>query len=407
MKKFYSFFLVAVCLFATSFAYAATRTVYFQDNKNWANQGTGIQIYMWNSVSGNNTGWDNESNIVTELVSGSTYKYEITNDDWDKVIFHTVNGYGKFQTANLDIRNNGIYSQEGDKGNLVQIYFDDFNSKWGNISLQNWDNNGVNAVSLPTNGDIYSWLVLENSWFLFHYNNYQYKTADVNGTDKIYYYTEYGADSSFPLNLYAMGTVYPRGTYEFLKDGSVLGGGAVAELGSNDGSLKCTYVGEGKYTLDNMELYPVAGENYARFSFHTALNEDQTQCGDIYGSVEDETLELGIAESLNQVKNLTNENANEFKVKTELTWYRQEGEGQTGFGVYRYYNYLIDINLFNNTITFKVKREGGITGVESISVEDSVAPVEYFNLQGVRVENPENGLYIVRQGNKVSKQLIR
>lgn len=47
-------------------------------------------------------------------------------------------------------------------------------------------------------------------------------------------------------------------------------------------------------------------------------------------------------------------------------------------------------------------------GVESVVVEDSAnAPKEYFNLQGVRVANPENGLYIVRQGNKVTKTFIR
>lgn len=34
---------------------------------------------------------------------------------------------------------------------------------------------------------------------------------------------------------------------------------------------------------------------------------------------------------------------------------------------------------------------------------DANAPVEYFNLQGVRVQNPENGLFIRRQGNSVSK----
>ena len=62
----------------------------------------------------------------------------------------------------------------------------------------------------------------------------------------------------------------------------------------------------------------------------------------------------------------------------------------------------MNVDLVNMTLNFD-----GKTGVESISVEDSVAPLEYFNLQGVRVENPENGLYIVRQGNKVSKQLIR
>lgn len=48
----------------------------------------------------------------------------------------------------------------------------------------------------------------------------------------------------------------------------------------------------------------------------------------------------------------------------------------------------------------------GPAGVESI-VADENAPVEYFNLQGVKVENPENGLYIRRQGSKVEKVVIR
>lgn len=32
---------------------------------------------------------------------------------------------------------------------------------------------------------------------------------------------------------------------------------------------------------------------------------------------------------------------------------------------------------------------------------------EYYNLQGVKVSNPENGIYIVRRGSKVSKEVIR
>lgn len=48
----------------------------------------------------------------------------------------------------------------------------------------------------------------------------------------------------------------------------------------------------------------------------------------------------------------------------------------------------------------------GPAGVESV-IADENAPVEYFNLQGVRVENPENGLYIRRQGSKVEKVMIR
>ena len=46
------------------------------------------------------------------------------------------------------------------------------------------------------------------------------------------------------------------------------------------------------------------------------------------------------------------------------------------------------------------------TGIEDITVDEN-APVEYYNLQGVRVENPENGLYIRRQGNKATKVLVK
>ncbi len=42
-------------------------------------------------------------------------------------------------------------------------------------------------------------------------------------------------------------------------------------------------------------------------------------------------------------------------------------------------------------------------GVNNIVVEDQDAPVEYFNLQGIRVNNPENGMFIRRQGNTVTK----
>lgn len=48
----------------------------------------------------------------------------------------------------------------------------------------------------------------------------------------------------------------------------------------------------------------------------------------------------------------------------------------------------------------------GETGIEDIVVDEN-APVEYFNLQGIRVSNPENGLYIKRQGNKVEKVYVK
>ena len=47
-----------------------------------------------------------------------------------------------------------------------------------------------------------------------------------------------------------------------------------------------------------------------------------------------------------------------------------------------------------------------MSGVENISTEDANQPAEYFNLQGVRVDNPENGLYICRRGNTTTKVLV-
>lgn len=53
---------------------------------------------------------------------------------------------------------------------------------------------------------------------------------------------------------------------------------------------------------------------------------------------------------------------------------------------------------------FKVDAEAGIQDVE---LNDADAPVEFFNLQGVRVAEPSNGLYIKRQGKTVTKVLVK
>lgn len=65
------------------------------------------------------------------------------------------------------------------------------------------------------------------------------------------------------------------------------------------------------------------------------------------------------------------------------------------------------LGVVEKQITYEVGTEkngtNGIAGVEA----DENAPVEYYSLQGVRVNNPENGIYIRIQGNKVAKVVIR
>lgn len=50
--------------------------------------------------------------------------------------------------------------------------------------------------------------------------------------------------------------------------------------------------------------------------------------------------------------------------------------------------------------------KGSTSAITDIAADEN-APVEYFNLQGMRVENPANGLFIKRQGSKVSKVIIK
>lgn len=47
------------------------------------------------------------------------------------------------------------------------------------------------------------------------------------------------------------------------------------------------------------------------------------------------------------------------------------------------------------------------TGVEGVMDSDDNAPVEFFNINGVKVSNPSNGIFIRRQGGKTSKIVVR
>lgn len=68
---------------------------------------------------------------------------------------------------------------------------------------------------------------------------------------------------------------------------------------------------------------------------------------------------------------------------------------------------------YNNSTNYVSTVEGKVVlpdnaGVDGITIDkDNNAPVEYFNLQGIRVDQPANGLYIRRQGSATSKVVIR
>lgn len=79
------------------------------------------------------------------------------------------------------------------------------------------------------------------------------------------------------------------------------------------------------------------------------------------------------------------------------------------------YNAFFSIGLNTTPLAWNADMEGYIVltsnymdGVESVIGEDTDAPAVYYNLQGVRVANPEKGqLLIVKKGNTTTKQIIR
>lgn len=64
--------------------------------------------------------------------------------------------------------------------------------------------------------------------------------------------------------------------------------------------------------------------------------------------------------------------------------------------------YNIDIDLHKGSISIK---KAGMDGIEDIAEDNTEAPV-YYNLQGISVANPSNGIFIKKVGNKVSKVIL-
>ena len=65
--------------------------------------------------------------------------------------------------------------------------------------------------------------------------------------------------------------------------------------------------------------------------------------------------------------------------------------------------YIVSIDLINNTITITEDPSSAVEGIEAVEAVEAV----YYNLQGVKVANPENGIFIKVQGNKASKVLVK
>lgn len=62
--------------------------------------------------------------------------------------------------------------------------------------------------------------------------------------------------------------------------------------------------------------------------------------------------------------------------------------------------------LSNGKTTEKTIIMGDITtSIQSVEIDNNL-PVEYYNMQGLKVENPSNGIFIKKQGANISKVIL-
>lgn len=143
----------------------------------------------------------------------------------------------------------------------------------------------------------------------------------------------------------------------------------------------------GVYTWNSVEMPAAAKDTYSYFTFVTAQGADwdaDVNSSDRYGAASKDALV-----NLDQTTNI-----NVFKVgvnaSSAYSWKIAPGT----------YKVIADLKNMKLTVT----KASGVDGIES---DDSDAAPVYYNLQGVRVDTPSAGMYIVVRGNKVTKEVVR
>ena len=154
------------------------------------------------------------------------------------------------------------------------------------------------------------------------------------------------------------------------------------DWGINNDSYPLHSVAEGVYEA----VFNIAAGEGIYFRFYTALGN------------------WGGDGALPSIGPLPNDNTN---VPVEFTDGVFEGTCEPGKGSWNLTSwdggeitFLVDMN--NWKVVFTV----GNAGIEELA-SDNNAPAVYYNLNGVKVNNPEKGIYLVKKGNKTSKVIVR
>ena len=156
-------------------------------------------------------------------------------------------------------------------------------------------------------------------------------------------------------------------------------------------------VGEGKYQLDKMTY---EGEGMINWGAATCTNFTAFKVADKYYAVVNQP-DGGVRTHSWEV----------FDLQTAASlarWTMPTGESvnyMVGFASSVNEDGTVNIYQFNPGIRLaKYTLAADFSGINNVIADaDENAPVEYYNLQGVKVEKPENGIFIKKQGAKATK----
>lgn len=140
------------------------------------------------------------------------------------------------------------------------------------------------------------------------------------------------------------------------------------------------------YTWNSVDMKAAEKDVYTYFSFVTSQGAewDDVNGSDRYGAAsKDASISKDTPVSLKLFQAGVN-------ASSAYSWKAEPG------------TYKVTADLKNMKVTIS-----DTAGVDSIELGDEEAAPVYYNLQGVRVDSPSAGLYIVVRGSKVTKEIVR
>lgn len=309
--------------------------------------------------------------LVVKVGSSMDSPAGYTNSD----IKATGNGYCVWSTAE-----GGDTPDIPITGDDFMVYFDNSTENWATPTIHYWggaESTWPGVAMTKVDGNVWGYKVpAGTTGCLFNAGDGDAtKTGDMAAAANHIY------DRSGDKGVYdgpdIPGDDYPATLY--------LVGNVNSTEWSTSEAIAASTAENGVYTWYDVKVDCAKNEETGFFSFLTKVGAswDIANGGDRYGATaKDAPISIGSSAEIECFKAGVN-------ASSAYSWAATPG------------SYTIEANLKDMKVTLK-----NVTSITGIEADSDVTPV-YYTPQGILVERPTQGLYIVKRGNKVTKEYIR